>query len=169
MEDLEKLWEFIIPEQRCIIYFLYDDDELVYIWQSANWMSRPLSHSDKKYNRLVLYKAPEDKIYRENVELSLIDKYRPKYNKFIWNNLYILSKQEFFNKDANYKTLEYIKWELKLIWRYDITAKIKLLVRKNIHNITRWKTMYVDYNDIRLLILDKYLLDINTIKQNFNL
>lgn len=69
------------PDKICGIYFLYHKNELVYVGQSTNCISRILAHerdSDKEFD---VYEIAECKESDLNIlELFYIEKYSPKYN-----------------------------------------------------------------------------------------
>lgn len=65
--------------QESFIYFLINDGEVVYVGQTRNGLSRPLSHRDKAFNEIkILYCSPEELDFWED---KYIQKYNPLYNK----------------------------------------------------------------------------------------
>lgn len=66
------------PHGSCV-YFLIDKKEVVYIGQSRSLASRVESHRQNKvFDRILYLPCPEDNL--NDVESSLIRKFRPKYN-----------------------------------------------------------------------------------------
>lgn len=65
------------------IYFLYDDDELVYIgkttYSAANRLSSHMK-STKRFNKVIVYEIPNEADIAI-AEICLIIEYNPKYNK----------------------------------------------------------------------------------------
>lgn len=62
----------------CGCYFLFDNDEIVYVGQSVNILSRILSHTDKKFNKISYVELDKDDL---NVtEMTYIIMLCPKYN-----------------------------------------------------------------------------------------
>jgi len=61
------------------IYFLIQNNEIVYIGSSKNPMSRISAHKDKIFNKYFI--KPCDINELENIEAEYIFKYNPKYNK----------------------------------------------------------------------------------------
>ena len=72
------------------IYYLIQDDEIVYIGQSVCIMARISTHYTKKrklFNRYIYTNVPLDKL--DELELKEIIKYSPKYNSDLpGNNTY---------------------------------------------------------------------------------
>lgn len=66
------------------IYYLFDKWELVYVWQSTNIYSRVICHLwDKKFDKFS-FKEIEEWIWLDDIEKSEILKYKPKYNKLLY-------------------------------------------------------------------------------------
>ena len=62
------------------VYFLFDDDELVYIGQSENILSRIASHlNDKRFDSYNFIECQYGNL--DALEAKYILKYNPKYNK----------------------------------------------------------------------------------------
>lgn len=81
MKFCEKGKQFItVPKyQNCFVYFLLKDREVVYVGQTRNGLSRPLSHRDKEFDEIkILYCAGAD---LDILEDTYIQKYKPFYNK----------------------------------------------------------------------------------------
>lgn len=81
-KDLDKIKKIKITSNKGI-YFLYDNDTIVYIGKSKNLASRILAHTDdgvKIFNSYKILIIPKN----ENltmIEKFYIEKYKPKYNK----------------------------------------------------------------------------------------
>lgn len=70
----------ILPNvQSPIIYFLMDEDEVVYVGQSKIGLARPYSHKDKKFTKIAIINCKESEL--DDKETEFIKKYNPKYNK----------------------------------------------------------------------------------------
>lgn len=64
------------------IYFLLDNNEVVYVGQTTQGLSRPFSHHrDKTFNEIRLIYCKADQL--DELENKYILKYNPKYNKII--------------------------------------------------------------------------------------
>lgn len=64
------------------VYFLYDNDNLVYIGQSVHIKLRIITHmreNKKKFNKCFFIKVSKEKLFE--VETTLINKYKPIYNQ----------------------------------------------------------------------------------------
>jgi len=84
-----NLTEILSSSKNKYIYFLLQDDILVYIGKSyGNLLSRLNSHiKDKEFNEVYL-KSVYDSKSLDKFERKWIEKYRPKLNKeFIFNNI----------------------------------------------------------------------------------
>ena len=74
-----KLREFQGDPHGPCVYFLIDNDDVVYVGQSRSLASRIETHQKNKiFNRSVYLPCPEENL--NDVESSLIRKLRPKYN-----------------------------------------------------------------------------------------
>lgn len=65
------------------VYFLYDQDELVYIGKGWNCLLRVAEHTRKDSNKIFTswkFIHIEDKSEYTSMERDLIQRYRPKYN-----------------------------------------------------------------------------------------
>ena len=70
--------------QKRWIYYLFSKWELVYIWQSENIYTRIFNHlNDKEFDEFS-YVEIDKNIWLDDIEMSEIIKYKPKYNKFIY-------------------------------------------------------------------------------------
>ena len=77
IKDLSKIELELKPG----VYFLFENDELVYIGQSVDVQSRCLFHVKKWPNiEKGFYYRVEDREKRNRTELNLIYKHQPKYN-----------------------------------------------------------------------------------------
>lgn len=80
-----KRYQMEETQERCHhLYFLYDNDEIVYVGQttasSGDPTQRPRQHTDKKYDSFETFKVP-DNINIDVAEAYFINKLKPKYNK----------------------------------------------------------------------------------------
>lgn len=83
--DHTKLEKQNIQEiQKRGIYYLYNKWELVYIWQSENIYTRIYNHINDKEFDSFSYVEIDKNISLDDIEMSEIIKYKPKYNKFIY-------------------------------------------------------------------------------------
>ncbi len=62
------------------VYFLFDENEIVYIGQSRNIYRRINHHTRFKWGSFSFIEAKEGRESRE-LEKHYIDKFKPKYNK----------------------------------------------------------------------------------------
>jgi excinuclease UvrABC nuclease subunit len=67
----------------CGVYFLYDNNELVYIGVSQDIAVRLASHRHTKEFNQVKIIEEQDHLKALKIESYFIYKYKPKYNKFI--------------------------------------------------------------------------------------
>lgn len=66
-------------EPKCFIYFLLDDEnEVLYVGQTTQGMSRIYQHKDKEFSKVYIILCEEE--YLNEVELEYIEKYKPIYN-----------------------------------------------------------------------------------------
>jgi excinuclease UvrABC nuclease subunit len=66
------------------VYFLFQDDELVYIGQGWNCLLRVAEHTRKDSDKVFTFWSflpVEDPIERKRLESELRAKYRPKFNR----------------------------------------------------------------------------------------
>lgn len=81
----------IVPNiQSPIIYFLLDNDEVVYVGQSKIGLARPYIHKDKNFTHIAFISCEEDML--DEKETEFIKKYRPKYNKMAGNSDYSFNR-----------------------------------------------------------------------------
>lgn len=65
---------------KCFVYFLLQNDEVVYVGQTHKGLTRPLQHTDKVFNRIkIIYCDPR---FLDLTEDVYIEKYKPIYNTF---------------------------------------------------------------------------------------
>lgn len=65
---------------KCFIYFLLKDDEVVYVGQTQRGLIRPLQHTDKTFDKIkIIYCDPR---FLDLTEDMYIEKYKPIYNTF---------------------------------------------------------------------------------------
>lgn len=69
-----------IPKyENCFVYFLLNCGEVVYVGQTQNGLSRPLSHRDKNYDEIKILYCSANEL--DLIEDKYIQKYKPIYNK----------------------------------------------------------------------------------------
>lgn len=69
----------ITNEPTTFIYFLLQDEEVVYVGQTTKGTARIIAHRDKQFNNVYIIKCTDDELdYLEN---EFILKYNPIYNK----------------------------------------------------------------------------------------
>jgi len=77
MSDIDGVKEILFYPQG--IYFLVNDDEIVYVGQSSRISRRIPEHLvDKKFNRIFLLVVLDN---IDKLEMDYINKFKPKYNK----------------------------------------------------------------------------------------
>lgn len=81
-----------IPRFKDIfIYFLIYENEVVYVGQTHNGLSRPLSHKDKLFDTIKIIYCEQEQL--DILENQFIMKYKPFYNKrHNYNQRYSLYK-----------------------------------------------------------------------------
>ena len=87
--DSGVLYSGEVPaEVNGCVYFLFSEDNLVYIGQSIRPAERMKEHTKhKRFDRALFVSLPEEygitlqKIYMKDIEKRLIEFYRPKYNR----------------------------------------------------------------------------------------
>lgn len=93
MKFLEKDSISIPRLPNSFVYFLLDDEEVVYVGKTKNGIVRPLSHFDKKFTDIKIIPVPEEKLSHE--EEYYISKYSPKYNKVMKYYVSALNARDF--------------------------------------------------------------------------
>ena len=68
-----------IEEKICCIYFLIKNEEIVYIGQSVNGISRIQQHTDKDFDSYFILETKKE--YLNDLESHYIVKFNPIYNK----------------------------------------------------------------------------------------
>ena len=149
MEKISK--EFII--KKPIIYFLWYNDEIVYIGESGVGIRRASEHSNTKICDYVsLIDAPADKAEREYQESLLITKHNPKYNKSKGSQKKKMLQDGYLNLEL---LREIIRKEYSTN-SYLITNTLKRDVKKECKTILVSKTLYVDITSLATMIHKKY-------------
>lgn len=98
-------------EMNSGVYFLYDDDELVYIGQAYNVSRRIIEHileGVKKFNRVRYNLVPADSL--NEVEFTLIRALRPKYNNTC-QGTGDYNKKPTMNGGVTYRAVALRHWE----------------------------------------------------------
>jgi hypothetical protein len=80
LKDVKHLKEHSLADEHpCYVYFLVQDDEVVYVGKTTQPIPvRPLSHDDKEFNRIFYTECDSRSL--SDVETSWIKKLQPKYN-----------------------------------------------------------------------------------------
>lgn len=65
---------------KCFVYFLLQNDEVVYVGQTHKGLTRPLQHTDKVFDRIKIIYC--DSRFLDLTEDVYIEKYKPVYNTF---------------------------------------------------------------------------------------
>lgn len=118
--------------EKDIIYFLLQDDEVVYVGQSKSGCKRPYEHlSSKQFNKIMVVNCDEKGLDR--LEDFFIRKYSPKYNKILNNNISIS-----FNS-------------IKTNFNISIPKLKKVLKCKGINYFELNNTKYLFKEDLKLL------------------
>lgn len=64
---------------KCFVYFLLKEGEVVYVGQTTIGLARPFAHYDKEYDTVKALRC--HRYYLDEMEDFYIRKYKPKYNK----------------------------------------------------------------------------------------
>lgn len=110
----------------CLIYFLLDGKEVVYVGQTHHGLQRPFSHRDKVFTEIKFFSCPPQEL--DFWEDCYIQKYKPIYNKqsnykMRWG-LYRIKGQI-----RKYKFPKYTLWDLRKTLK-----KLQIETIKDIHN-----------------------------------
>lgn len=65
--------------EKCFVYFLIDNGEVVYVGQTKHGLARPLQHREKEYDEIKMLYCDSRNL--DVLEDTYIRKYKPKYNK----------------------------------------------------------------------------------------
>lgn len=135
-----NLKKYEIPANiKNAIYILYDEDEVVYVGQTTNGLTRLLNHGNKKYNKFsFIEKEEKDLDYYEDLYIM---KFQPKYN--IHYNKYRMS----FN--SAYNNLKYnIRKNMNIFDFAEYIKKLNIETKKfkNINTITKKDFYLVNKN-----------------------
>lgn len=124
------------------IYFLLEKDEVVYVGQTVNGLSRVYSHSDKKWDSYCF--VPVDKDDLNRIETENIVFYKPKYNKSM--------NSEFLSFDMIRNRLKTLGVEKPKFYKNNIK---KIISEKNIkiYNLSKNESIssYINKNDFDLI------------------
>ena len=77
---------------KIFIYFLLQGDKVVYVGQTRKGLSRPLSHSGKRYDAIEILPCKENEL--DFLESRFILKYSPLYNQTAGNSKYYKSLKQ---------------------------------------------------------------------------
>jgi hypothetical protein len=96
IEQLSSIKLPVIPiDQQYYIYFLFNNDDLVYIGQTCSLVARIGSHQNytgkqkKSFNYISTIQVPSSKILM--IEAFYIDKYKPKHNIVHINSSFLVN------------------------------------------------------------------------------
>lgn len=129
----------ILPNiQTPIIYFLLDNDEVVYVGQSKAGLSRPYSHKDKVFTNVAVIYCEESELDRK--ETDYIRKYNPKYNMSIGYCDFSFGKARDFIRENT---------QIKDFTIYDLRKLIKKL---NIETYEFRDLFYINDKDFEKII-----------------
>ena len=109
-----------LPNIKCpIIYFLLDQEEVVYVGQSRLGVCRPFQHTTKIFDSVSVLECKEEEL--DFLESKFILKYKPKYNHSIINGysysykkIRSLIRNETYLKDFTLNDLKYIVKKLEI-------------------------------------------------------
>ena len=126
--------------QKRWIYYLFDKWELVYIWQSENIYARIFNHLNYKEFDEFSYVEIDKNIWLDDIEMSEIVKYKPKYNKIMY--------------EPNSKNRLSLMFNLfRRMWYHlpNINKDIYNMNKEELIDYLRWKVKMSD-NDIRYIV-----------------
>ena len=79
--------KIIVPPQNTFVYFLLNGDEVVYVGQTKNGLTRPFSHKDKVFDSVIIKFCDIEQL--DGFEDEYIIKYKPRYNKAINHGMWV--------------------------------------------------------------------------------
>lgn len=82
--------DYRLKKHTNIVYFLLDNDEVVYVGQSKTGLDRAFSHRDKVFDEVSYVRCKENEL--DDCESFYIKKYKPKYNKTPGSSNYSMLK-----------------------------------------------------------------------------
>jgi len=103
--NIEESFDFefkIEKENKVFIYFLFNNESLVYIGKTINGFSRPFSHYDKIFNKIKVIFCKKDEL--DLLETKYICKYKPQYNRAIYEYISLENIKEKKLKPMRIKT-----------------------------------------------------------------
>ena len=83
----EEKYETFEDVPLCLIYFLIQDEEVVYVGQTTQGFSRIQAHKNKQFNKVNYIRCRVDEL--DELESKYIVKYNPLYNKVLPPNYFI--------------------------------------------------------------------------------
>ena len=95
-----------------LIYFLLDDDEVVYVGQTQHGLRRPFQHFDKWFDEIKFFHCQQEEL--DYWEDHYIQKYKPVYNKQFNRKMHkgLHRVRDLIRK---YKFPKYTLWDLKAV------------------------------------------------------
>lgn len=126
-------------EHKAMIYFLLDNNVVVYVGQTKQGILRPLSHKDKKYDTIKILYCDEKEL--NNLEDRYITKYRPKYNKTLncASRYSLMRARNNIRQEIN--NCEFTIWDLK-----------KIIKKLNIELCSFNSKHYIKQNDYEKIV-----------------
>ena len=110
--------------ENCFVYFLLKNNEVVYIGQTKNGITRPLSHKNKDFDTIKIKYCDEKEL--DITEDEYIKKYKPIYNKQLnyainWGLERVRNKVREYAEIPNYTIprLRKLLNELKIVTQKD--------------------------------------------------
>lgn len=88
---------------KSFIYFLIKDNDVVYVGQTKNNLTRPFSHKDKDFNRIEILLCEENEL--DLIENKYILKYQPIYNTRINDGYKLITSRNKLRNLLNNKEL----------------------------------------------------------------
>jgi hypothetical protein len=118
----------------CFVYFLLQDDEVVYVGQTTAGLTRPFSHHDKEYNFIKVMPCRYEEL--DETEDYYISKYKPIYNRsrnhnviFSLQRIKRIIREQFNMPNFNLHALKQVLRELDInpfLDEYTNTASVNI-------------------------------------------
>lgn len=87
-----------LPLPNCMVYFLLQGEEVVYVGQTTTGVVRPLSHKDKQFDQIKVLFVDKDDL--DEAEGYFIAKYKPKYNTKLTGHFRLLTARDKIREKA---------------------------------------------------------------------
>ena len=135
----EEKCETITVKNKTFVYFLLENDIVVYVGQTRRGIIRPLSHKDKIFDTIKILYC--DKSELDFLEDKYISKYIPKYNKTLeLSSMYSLMRAR--NKIRKETT----------VYDFSIPDLKEIIKKLNISPITRDFKYYIKIRDYEKIV-----------------